>query len=258
MPLRPAVVRVAYHAVGADWDSSLAIPEPTLRAQLRLLRESGYVGLTFAEAERRWQAGTLPRRTVVVTFDDGYASVGRALAALREVGYPATVFVLPPFVDSGAPMRWFGVEHEPPERMRPLRWNELASLREEGWEVGSHTLSHPLLTLVDDETLSRELTASREAIAARFGACATIAYPYGMADRRVAAAARKAGYQAGCSLTADHTCDTPYRRPRLPLTGTDTGLRLQLGLTAGLKLRRTPLVRAARSLRRSRPWLPAG
>jgi peptidoglycan/xylan/chitin deacetylase (PgdA/CDA1 family) len=257
MQLWPAVVRLAYHAIGG-WGSPLAIPEPALRSQLRLLRENRYVGLTFAEAERRGRAGTLPPRTAVITFDDGYASVGRARAVLREVGYPATVFVLPPFVDAGGPMRWFGVEDEPAQRMRPLDWAGLAALRDEGWEVGSHTLSHPLLTLLDDEALWRELAGSREAIAARFGDCATVAYPYGIADRRVATAARKAGYQAGCSLTADHSLDTPYRRPRLPLTGADTGLRLQLALTAGLKLRRTPLAGAARSLHRHRTWLPTG
>jgi peptidoglycan/xylan/chitin deacetylase (PgdA/CDA1 family) len=258
MPLRPAVVRVAYHAVGGDWDSPLAIAEPALRAQLCLLRELGYVGLTFAESERRWRAGRLPPRTAVITFDDGYASVWRARAALRAVGYPATVFVLPPFVDATAPMRWFGVEQESPQRMRPLAWEQLAALCDEGWEVGSHTMSHPLLTLLDDAALGEELAASRQTIADRLGSCATVAYPYGIADRRVAAAARRAGYLAGCALTADHSCDTPYRRPRLPLTGADTGLRLQLGLTAGLTLRRTPLARAARTLRRRRTWLPAG
>ena len=211
MPLRPAVVRVAYHAVGADWDSPLAIPEPALRAQLRLLRESGYAGLTFAEAERRWQAGTLPRRTVVVTFDDGYASVGRARAALREVGYPATVFVLPPFVDSGAPLRWFGVEHEPPERMRPLGWEELDRSPRGG--MGGR-LAHPVAPAADAarrRDLARELTASREAITARFGACATIAYPYGIADRRVAGAARRAGYR--------RVAHSPPTTPATPPTG---------------------------------------
>ena len=100
---------LAYHAVGA-WSPALAIPEHALRAQLTLLQRRGYVGLTAAEAERRRQDGTLPARTVVVTFDDGFRSVLRARPILEELGFPATVFVVTSFVESGEPLQWPGLE----------------------------------------------------------------------------------------------------------------------------------------------------
>jgi peptidoglycan/xylan/chitin deacetylase (PgdA/CDA1 family) len=232
------VLRLAYNAVGSTWESPLSMPESTLFAQLRLLRERGYVGLTHAAAERRIQAGTLPERAVVVTFDGGYGSVLRAVAALNCVGYPATVFVVTRFVESGEPMRWPGVETEPARHMRSLSWLDLERLTAAGWEVGSNTVSHPRLTDLDDDCLAEELGASRELIAARLGSCRSVAYPHGLADWRVAQAAAAAGYESGCTLAGDGQPDTPFLRPRQGLTPSDTGLWLRVQLAAGLRMRR--------------------
>lgn len=247
---------LAYHAIGS-WSSSLAIPEPALRAQLSLLRRRGYVGLTAAEAERRRQEGTLPARAVVVTFDDGFQSVLRAKPILEELEFPATVFVVTSFVDSGKPLRWPGLE----ESEESLSWSELELLREAGWEVGSHTATHPLLPDLDDAELERELADSRETIQTRLGSCETLSYPYGRADERTAAAAARAGYLAAFTLRRAHRPDEPLHRPRLGLRAVDLGLRLRLRLSTGAALaRRSRAAAAASDLRRvvlPRPeWLP--
>jgi peptidoglycan/xylan/chitin deacetylase (PgdA/CDA1 family) len=248
---------LAYHAVGA-WSPTLAIPEPALRAQLALLHRRGYVGLTAAEAERRRQVGTLPPRTVVVTFDDGFRSVLRARPILEEVGFPATVFAVTSFVDSGEPLRWPGLE----QSEESLGWSELELLREAGWEVGSHTATHPLLPDLDDADLERELLESRATIEKRLGSCETLAYPYGRADERTAAAAARAGYLAAFMLSRAHRPDEPLRRPRLGLADADRGARLRLRLSRTATLvRRSRAAAAASGLRRTalpRPrWLPA-
>jgi peptidoglycan/xylan/chitin deacetylase (PgdA/CDA1 family) len=245
---------LAYHAVGAG---SLAIPEPALRAQLSLLRRRGYVGLTAAEAERRRQDGTLPPRTLVVTFDDGFRSVLRAKAILDEVGFPATVFAVTSFVESGEPLRWPGLE----QSEESLGWPELELLREAGWEIGSHTATHQLLTDLDDAELERELVDSRATIRKRLGSCETLAYPYGRADDWTAAAAARAGYLAAFTLGRAHRSDEPLRRPRLGLRAVDRGLRLRVRLSSGAALaRRSHAAAAASALRRAmlpRPeWLP--
>ena len=256
---------LAYHAVGA-WSPALAIPEHALRAQLTLLQRRGYVGLTAAEAERRRQDGTLPARTVVVTFDDGFRSVLRAKPILDEVGFPATVFAVTSFVESGEPLWWPGMEHATngarESDLRPLGWRELELLREAGWEIGSHTATHPLLLDLDDAALDRELRGSRSTLEERLGSCETLAYPYGRADERVAAAAARAGYLAAFTLGRVHRPDEPLRRPRLALGSADRGVRLHLRLSRGAALARSSRAAAAASgVRRTalpRPgWLPA-
>jgi peptidoglycan/xylan/chitin deacetylase (PgdA/CDA1 family) len=247
---------LAYHAVGT-WSPALAIPEQALRAQISLLRRRGYVGLTAAEAERRRHDETLPARTVVVTFDDGFRSVLRAKPILDEVGFPATVFAVTSFVESGEPLRWPGLE----QSEESLGWSELELLREAGWEVGSHTATHPLLPDLDDAELERELVDSGATIRERLGSCETLAYPYGRADDRTAAAAARAGYRAAFTLGRAHRPDEPLRRPRLGLRDVDQGARLRVRLSSGAALaRRSRPAAAASGLRRAmlpRPeWLP--
>jgi peptidoglycan/xylan/chitin deacetylase (PgdA/CDA1 family) len=263
--LVPAAARpliLAYHAVCSTWDSPLAVTEEALAEHAAYLRRRGYRGLTVAEAERLRASGGLPPRSVVFTFDDGYRSVTRAAEILERHGYAGTVFAVTSFPASGAPLSWPGIDHElggaTAGQLEPLSWDELAVLRDRGWEVGSHTVTHALLTEVDDARLAAELADSRRAIAERLGACATLAYPYGIADARVAAAARSAGYLAACTLTGAHVEDEPLRRPRVGMTSADTGRRLRAKLSPlGVALRRSGAARTVRRLRRRRDWLPA-
>jgi peptidoglycan/xylan/chitin deacetylase (PgdA/CDA1 family) len=257
---------LAYHAIGT-WSPALAIPEQVLRAQLSLLRRRGYIGLTAAEAERRRQEVTLPPRTVVVTFDDGFRSVLRARPILDEAGFPATVFAVTSYVESGEPLWWPGLHHEQgrlrgEQDLRPLSWSDLELLRECGWEVGSHTVTHPLLPDVDDTRREHELLESRLVLEKRLGSCETLSYPYGRTDERTLAGAARAGYLGAFTLGRVHRPEEPLRRPRLGLRGVDRGPRLRLRLSRGaVLLRRSRIAAAASGVRRAllpRPgWLPA-
>jgi peptidoglycan/xylan/chitin deacetylase (PgdA/CDA1 family) len=250
---------LAYHAVDRGWASSLAITEESLAEQASLLSSRGYVGLTASEAERRRDAGALPRRSVVFTFDDGYSSTMRAASVLSRFGYPGTVFIATSYADDALPFSWYGVDTEPRDKVLPLTWNEVGALADEGWEIGSHTVTHPLLTTLADEPLERELAVSRARIAEAVGACDSVAYPYGQADARVAAAARRAGYCVGVTLTGAVVADERMRRPRVGLFTQDIGPRLRVKLSApGLAARRSPVARAVRRLRPTRDWLPNG
>jgi peptidoglycan/xylan/chitin deacetylase (PgdA/CDA1 family) len=87
-------------------------------------------------------------------------------------------------------------------------------LVESGMTVGFHTLRHPFLSRLDDESLARALRDGREALAvAAGGPLETIGYPYGGADPRVADAARAAGFTAG--FTTQHVAVEPGVDPLL-------------------------------------------
>ncbi|MGN6378586.1 MAG: polysaccharide deacetylase family protein, partial [Gaiellales bacterium] len=256
-PQRPLIL--AYHAVDSAWSSPLAVSEHALAGHAAHLRNRGFVGLTLSDAEDRRDAGTLPERAVVFTFDDGYVSTRRAARILAHHGFPGTVFVVTGFVGGDLPMRWFGVDREPPERMRSMGWDELLELNQDGWEIGSHTVTHPLLTTLEECALEEELRASRDEIGSRLGDCRSLAYPYGAADQRVAEAAARAGYEVACTLTGVETADEPLRRPRLGLGAGDHGVRLRLKTSgSGLRLRRSPMAKLVRRARRRRAWMPGG
>ena len=248
---------LAYHAVSERWPAGLSVTPERLDAQLALVTARGYRGATFHRAMTDPPAG----RTVVVTFDDAYRSVAtHALPILRRYGLPATVFVPTDHVGRGEPMRWPGIDHwlgtEHEAELLPMDWTDLAMLTEAGWEVGSHTRSHPRLTRIDDSSLDDELRGSRETCARQLARpCRTLAYPYGDHDHRVVAAARAAGYDAACTLPEDfRSDDDPLRTPRVGIYHRDGDGVFRLKISPSVRrARRSPLWPAAsRVARRAR------
>ncbi|HEX8121467.1 MAG TPA: polysaccharide deacetylase family protein [Solirubrobacteraceae bacterium] len=210
------VLVLCYHAVSPTWPAPLSVMPDRFRSQLHTLADRGYRGTTFSDAV----TGRARGRRVAVTFDDGYRSVLEAAAPiLDELGWPGTVYVPTDLISDGGPMQWpgidewMGTEHEP--ELLPLSWDQLRGLDERGWEVGSHTRTHPHLTTLDDDALVDELVESRRACERELGRCASIAYPYGDVDRRVIAAASEAGYETGAGLPAGRHVRSLLSWPRV-------------------------------------------
>jgi len=138
------VVVLCYHAVSPDWPAQLSVTPERFEHQLGELVGRGYLGATFTEAV----ISPPHPRTLAVTFDDGMRSVlERARPVLARLGLPATVFVPTDLVGSEGPMSWRGIEQwvdgEHDRELVPLTWQELSALRAEGWEIGSHSRTHP-------------------------------------------------------------------------------------------------------------------
>lgn len=75
---------------------------------------------------------------------------------------------------------------EPDEENRFLNWNEVRRLRDEGFEIGAHTVTHPILPRLPIEEVERELTASQEALERELGTRPTLfAYPNGITSRAI-------------------------------------------------------------------------
>jgi peptidoglycan/xylan/chitin deacetylase (PgdA/CDA1 family) len=221
---------LCYHAVSSSWQSVLAVAPERLERQLSLLVHRGWVGATFSQAVLNPPAP----RTLAVTFDDAFASVLElALPILDRLGLPGTVFAPTSFMSERQPLSWPGIEQWANTRdageLTSMDWDDLRALADHGWEIGSHTRTHPHLTDVDDERLTDELASSRLECEDRLGGdCASIAYPYGEADARVAARARDAGYRAGATLGKSLQRPDCFREPRLGIYNVDTEWRFRL------------------------------
>jgi len=241
----PDVLVLCYHAVSERFPAPLSVTPEAFERQLQMLVRNGFEGTTFEEAVRA------PRkRTVAITFDDAYLSVlelGKPL--LDAVGYPATVYAPTAYLDTPErPLSWDGIESwiggEFERELLPMSWDQLGGLAEAGWEIGSHTRTHPHLTTLDDEALRTELTESRATVEERLGRpCPTLAYPYGDHDERVVAAAGAAGYSAAGTLPARLHRERPLAWPRVGVYHSDDERRFRLKAS-----------RVMRRLRSSRAW----
>jgi peptidoglycan/xylan/chitin deacetylase (PgdA/CDA1 family) len=108
---------------------------------------------------------------------------------------------------------------EPIAEYAPVTWDQIREMKEEGIEIGSHTMNHPILSKVQDEQLLREeIDGSRRAIEEKIGdGVATFCYPNGMPediDERVVANVKGAGYHGAVVTVGTPTGDV-YRIPRI-------------------------------------------
>ena len=224
------VLVLCYHAVSRTWGARLSVTPERFERQLESLVRRGYRGATFADAMSQPPAA----RTVAITFDDAYRSVLElAFPILERVGLPATVFVPTCFAGRDEPMAWPGIDgwlHGPHEHeLCPLDWEQLRGLAAAGWEVGSHTVSHPKLTELDAGSLERELTESRATCEKTLGSpCTSIAYPYGDVDARVVRATSEAGYSFGAALPSAFHVPRTLEWPRVGVYDADRAWRFRL------------------------------
>jgi peptidoglycan/xylan/chitin deacetylase (PgdA/CDA1 family) len=252
-----------FHHVEAAPAADLAPPplhpdsylsRPKLAAVLDTLAYHGHRTMTLAEAAARSRAGRrLPRRTVVLTFDDGCRCFrDQAMPELAARGMTATLFAVSG--ELGGSNRWDRPPDRPGERREELL--DAAALRgliAAGVEVGSHGRRHLDLTACDDATLAGEIAGSREDLAAAIGSpVATFCYPFGRLDARVRAAAAAAGYAAAAAIhgVSGARAGDLFALPRLPVNPRDGRFELLLKASGAYRwwsrLPRLGLLRALR------------
>jgi peptidoglycan/xylan/chitin deacetylase (PgdA/CDA1 family) len=244
-------VFLCWHSVAAEGPRYLTVTADLFERQLATLESKGFVygGLPELAATVRGDPGP---PTVFLTFDDGFRdNFETVLPILEARRAKAFVFVLPPLVDAGAPLRWpeVAADCERFATMRSVDWSMLEEMVAGGFVVGAHTLSHPHLPTLDDERLREELAAPRAEIIARLGACATIAYPFGEWSARVAAAARDCGYDYAFSLPTEigQAGATAHSIPRVNVDYRDDESRFAKKLTPlGRRLLLSPPLRRGR------------
>ncbi|MDX1380345.1 MAG: polysaccharide deacetylase family protein [Xanthomonadales bacterium] len=245
---------LTWHAVD-ERASVISTPPGRFRRQLDQLAEHGCRGMGLAEAFRqRAAAGRFPREAVVLTFDDGYRSVvEHALPALGAHGFTGTVFLASGLVGLSADRaraRNPALDRELLDRDL-LDWDEAAALRQAGWEIGSHSVSHPDLTRLDAAAQARELGDSKAQLEQGLNiSVRSFAYPYGRLNRSVRDAAAH-HYDFACTTRlAHHPGDgDPLRVDRIDMYYMQDPDRFARLLAGGLDVW-LPLRRALRAVRR--------
>lgn len=132
---------------------------------------------------------------VAITFDDGLVSFAdNAVPELSARGIPSAVFVPSAFLSR--PPSWVTDGRFDLETERVMDVDRLRALPADLVRVGSHTASHPDLTRLTSDELTRELRESRETLEAIRGQPVTaLSFPFGSYSDAVVEACRQAGYE---------------------------------------------------------------
>lgn len=245
------VLVLCYHGISETWPAETTVRPSDFERQLDRFLGRGYEGATFADALTAPPA----ERTLAVTFDDAHRSVLElAVPIMERLGLPGTVFVPTAYAGTDRPMgwpgydEWVGTEHE--RELLCLGWDDLRGLAALGWEIGSHTRSHPRLSRLREEEIAAELRESRRECEAEMGSeCLSVAYPYSDYDERVVRLARDAGYRFGATVPRGPRGPLPLEWPRVGAYWAESAGRL--GLRARTRrMRASGLSSLARVIRR--------
>src|SRR5712692_1838156 len=175
----------------------------TFESHLRWLAASGYSSVSLAAVGRSFIEGTgaidpLPRRPVVLTFDDGYRdNYDLAWPLLKQYGFTATIFLVS---DSIGGYNSFDADL-PGDPVPMLSWQQVREMRSGGITFGSHTCSHPRTLIgLDDARLRYELAESKATLETGLNAPVDqFSYPHDQLDGRVETAVEAAGYRLACA-----------------------------------------------------------
>jgi len=228
---------LVYHAIADLGEDPIlarySVPPDRFAEQLDYLSERGWAFVGLDQVLAALDGGApLPRRSLLVTFDDAYVDLlTAACPILSERGIPAVAFAVAGRL--GATNLWDSTHGA--ASLDLLDGAGLREASEHGVEIGAHTVSHPKLTELNDEEL-REEVAPPAGILEGVGLPRprAFAYPYGHWDARVAAAVAEAGYEV--AFTVDRGVvrpgADPYSLPRMAVHVDDTGRKLHMKLRA--------------------------
>lgn len=140
------------------------------------------------------------KNSVAITFDDAFVSMmENAVPILKAYGLVAGIFVPAGYL--GQKPRWEMPENYPDKNEIVISKEQIEQLDKEGFEIFSHTLSHPVLTEINDDRLETELVESKQELERIVNhEIIGISYPHGACGNRVCEAAERAGYKLGFTI----------------------------------------------------------
>ncbi len=209
-----------YHVIGDPEGEvpflDLWLSESDFQDQVDWLEENGYTAVTLVQVQNAWyDGGTLPPKPIVLSFDDGVLG--------------QYVFGLPILREKG----WAGQLNLKAEGS-DLSSKQVKKMYRAGWEIASHTISHPDLTTLDPASLEQEVAGSKAQLEKELGIdIINFCYPAGQYNDAVIAAVEAAGYRGATTVNPGlGEKSMPFELNRIRISRGDTSADLAEYLSA--------------------------
>lgn len=214
--------------------------------QMHAILDAGYRVVALHDLVRILDEGRVEdlRRSVVLTFDDGYrGQFVFACPVLQRLRLPSTFFVTTGLVGKPAFLPHLAIpkapgEATPPLAWLPLSWDEVIEMSRQGIDIGSHAVTHRSLGRLADREAELEAWTSKETIERRAGIRVELfAFPFGSAargdfDRGLQETLRASGYRGACTRVIGRCGpdSDPLALPRIPMEEGDGPFRVRCKL----------------------------
>ena len=171
-----------YHHIKPESTDGLTVSVDKFAKQLDYIKEQGFEAITFARLSEK----SVPQKSIILTFDDGYDNFyGNVFPLLKERGMTAVAYIIVNEIGKSGYMTR----------------EQIKEIADAGVEIGSHTISHPDLTLMSEHRLRSELFDSKESLEELTGkAVISLCYPAGKYNDIVESVVSEKGYLYGLAI----------------------------------------------------------
>ncbi|VAW92007.1 Polysaccharide deacetylase [hydrothermal vent metagenome] len=235
--LRPGIRVLMYHRVikTTEYDQ-LTVTPVVFDTQMQYLSRN-YNVVSLDTATKALYSSKINSGNVVVTFDDGYLdNLEYALPILKKYNIPATIYVTTDFCnqDKSHP------RYKKSDKRLHLDWDEVSELNKlNNITIGSHTISHPYLSRLDEIAAENEILRSKEIIESKLNTQVQhFCYPSGDFGAREVALIKDAGYLTAVTVSpGKNRCKVSrFELNRTEMTDKDSTKELFLKLNGSFDL----------------------
>ncbi len=198
-----------YHSIASLPGNVAGVPPAEFAAQMKYLYDAGFSAVSLDQFYAAYEGKEkLPRKPVVITFDDGYPdNYSIAFPILKQYNFTAAFFVVTGYMEPGQGM---------------LTWDQLREMQAYGMTIGSHTVDHLELSKLSLAEQKNEIFQSKAKIESELGTSVDyFCYPNGKFNQTTLSLLRQAGYKLAVT-TAPGTAkrgDNPLLLKRVFVNG---------------------------------------
>jgi len=208
-PNRKQVICFIYHRFGDSRYPSTNVSVADFETHLEHLLKNDFELLTFSEAISYLNSSAPPKKTAVITIDDGYKSFySNALPLLKKFNVPATLFINTETV---------GGDY--------MTWDELRDVVKSNVEIGNHTHSHKYFLDLPAESrytiFKEEIELSQSIIKKKLSLEPRVfSFPYGELDIKMKEIVKDAGFVAAAAQNSGVISQESdlFQCPRFPMS----------------------------------------
>lgn len=186
---------------------ALSINPDKFDAQMDYLSKNGHTPISLNTLYGIFnKQTTAPAKPVVLTFDDGYENFYRvAFPILRKYNFQSVVFIPTGLIGTGYYMNW--------SQVKEIQSSGLVTFE-------GHSVNHTNLAALSFEKAYKELLDGKNTLQSQTGFPVNfIAYPYGVSNKNVHAAAQKAGFVGGVGTWFGKAGSASINMPRIKVSG---------------------------------------